>query len=1394
MVIDAPRVLENPHHTVQYDKIIHFSDIHIRTGDPERARYKEYSIVFQHLIQSLRAHSDLSKAVFLITGDLFHHKGKIEPAGIKLANQLFTNLLDIAPVLVICGNHDYRQDDPEIPDMIETLLELYHTRLSNKKYPLYYLNKTGHYTLNNLGFALVDIRDTLKSYNTFGRNESLEPFPKRDVLRPTPTDHHIALFHGSVAPREVYERFKNFNGYPLEWFSEYDYVLLGDIHKQQVHHTGDCKWGYPGSLIQQDFGERIIEHGYLEWDLTTKKTHFHPVYNPFGFCTLKKQLDTWYVHSHKKDWFELSTIVTDPMFPKNPIIRIANTEEVDCTEILEKYQIKPTKIQRWAIEAEKQLTLNPDEADQDHQQPTSLEELNTPAKWIDYLKQVAQIDYTQYIMSPELLKLPADYKFLKKYQERNEKIQKHIDEYNMHRIDTIEKANRVELMNMSWNYLMCYGENNFFDFMKIQDEIALLNGKNAMGKSSFLDILCIALYGEPTRMRRLVTGKKYTDKIIHDRRPASKHVPSVTLLLKNREDVYEIHRSFGTQVGKDKNEKDHLIKQKDVAISLVDLENNKKTIICEGNTMVERWIDTHIGTMESVLMSTMICQTDLNNFFHMKQDDQKAILDTALRLENVALYGKVIKESLLAHHDLQTQLKSTMDTITTMVKQPTSEENIETLQQTYQQAKDYVEKYTQLKEQWLIKICTKQWKNTPVPEDIEDIYREAKDQMDYAYNPTRFEELSTRLETSIRLEEKIRVIKEQLETYQTTSIYKDSEKHLDKWLKKKTKFMKMKPICDVSEEWIRTTKEKYQQWKASSSTAASHPTDSTSASAADAPPLTPSTPCPPTLKDVSHTFNEEEYIQIKATYDELKEREQIKPTHTVNYADWSAKNKEFLTWKNDQKIQKKLKLVQDKLYKLVTRQTELDQYEKDLVNVEKDLIFYQDLTFNPECHSCKTNPFNVKKQDLETSRSDLVSYCKNMKTYISKLTEDKPIKQLEKQKETCEQQINLYEKYLMEKDFYESVHQQWTAYNEWAAEYEPALCRMSAAADTKAHHDWHQYHIALANYTYQQEAKKWAEVLSEMTHHETQFALYQEWLNEQTILEEKILQFQKSLEKQKIQKEWDSHVATFETVKTDLGEWKKLVSIKENFEKYESEYAIHKLREIEPILAEHTQTLETAYQSYINVKQVQEQHEGYKLKMQEYERQLSQLEERYQSIKELDTHFIGDKTSTDGYKEWIYKNKVIPLLNNEMNVFLGLFEEFRFKMLYDKKQFIYMIEDRGNEPTLDKASGYQNFIISLAFRLSLTRIGAIGQQLKHLFIDEGFTACDASNIEKVPVLLKSILEYGHYHSIVLMSHMDSVRECTNRMIHIERHDPFSYIRYGDSYPTLVSSLKMKKTK
>ncbi len=370
--------------------------------------------------------------------------------------------------------------------------------------------------------------------------------------------------------------------------------------------------------------------------------------------------------------------------------------------------------------------------------------------------------------------------------------------------------------------------------------------------------------------------------------------------------------------------------------------------------------------------------------------------------------------------------------------------------------------------------------------------------------------------------------------------------------------------------------------------------------------------------------------------------------------------------------------------------------------------------------------------------------------------------------------------------------QDWKDYEEWEKEY----------LYVKKHYEcyqWNLYETWQEAYNNSLNEKQqwesfyksylvWETTMQQMNEQKEQLELLMVWKEEEKVVEEKILLYTQSIEKQKASRVYEELKKQYDTIKKDVETWKKYKQMKEFYEMNESYYAIHKLKEYEPILNESQKKMEETYRIYLHAKKDEEQQKAYQDSYEVYRKAETELSERYQEIKDLDTQFMGDKNHTDGYKEWIYKQKVIPLLNQEMNYFLSLFEDFRFKMIYDKRQFIYLLEDRGNEPTLDKASGYQNFIVSVAFRLALTGIGALGQQSKHLMIDEGFTACDASNIEKVPILLKSIMDYGKYHSILLMSHMDSVRECSQVSIHIKREDPYSYIHYGEPYPKIEKTI------
>jgi DNA repair exonuclease SbcCD ATPase subunit/DNA repair exonuclease SbcCD nuclease subunit len=1368
----------------KFNRVIHISDIHIRTGDPEKARYDEYLHVFQNLIDDLNENCK-DDCIVVITGDLFHHKGKIEPSGVTLVNHLIYNILKLAPVVIICGNHDYRQDYPEIPDMIESLLHLY-----KKKFPFYYLNKTGSYTLNNIGFGVVDIRDTMKSYDTFGRNENRIEFPDGNLLKNV--DHKIALFHGWVS-----NKYKdNQQCYPTDWFNGYTHILLGDIHKYSAYKINDVNIGYSGSLIQQNFGEPMLDHGYLDWDLTNKTVQFNKVYNAYGMITVKKYNDEWYVHHSKKEWSKLIDIAEDDFFPENPVIRMKQSEDADIKCELEKFNITPSKIVKTMLEAQEIEDVIVQEKETTH-----LEELNTQTKWIEYLKYHTSIDYSHYINNPENLKIPEECEELKKYKERNNKIQKALNEYTEKLNNTSKNTcEHVKFINMKWDYLMCYGEDNYIDFTTLDNKIALLNGKNAMGKSAFLDILCLALYGEPTKMRNIITGKKYTNKIIHDNRPSNKKASSVSILLDIKDDTYEIHRVFGTQSGIDKN---NTIKVSELTISKV-VNSECKQIVCEGSTLVNKWINNNIGSMESVLMSTMICQLDLNNFFHLKQDEQKLILDSALNLENVSLFGNVLKQSLLGHNDIQNQVKSAMDAISEFITN--KEYNIEALDNNYNDAKNEYNKHIELKENWLTQISHKNWSNITVNEDVIEKYMKIKDIYDYHFNKEEYDRLEQKSTEMIRIEEQLKMYEDEMMKYKDTEIIDNSEKLLDKWNKKYEKLKLLKPKCGVTKEWVNKTKNEYDEWIKNQNSEwvnlkNKHLYNENLHNELDN--LWKNSISKPSFSRVSSNtqYSDDEIKYFTEKYS-LLENSKIQKIDTngydtwfTKYTKWVNKNKEFTDWTSDKNIIKEINSIENKLETLKEKNEELKNIQKDITDLEKNMDMYKELKFNPKCNECNSNPFNKKKNENEEQYNELKPYYNKLLKYIERLKNTSEKKNYETNLQENKATLEKYKKYCMEKEYYNLENEKWNTIIDNNKKYEEWFEEFSHVKEQYEGYQWNLYDKWKDNYSKTLENKQewdiffktyndWEDKIKQINDENEQLELLSVWEEEEKIVIDKLNKYKLSIEKTNTQNIYNTIKKQYDDIKIDVDKWHTFKKIKDEYELYSSYYAIHKIKEFEPNIQSSKCKMDKEYNVLIKTKQEFEKQKEYKDTYEKYKDIESILIERYTIIKNLETHFIGDKNTSDGYKEWIYKNKVIPLLNQEMNYFLGSFEEFRFKMIYEKCRFIYLLQDRGNEPTLDKASGYQNFIISLAFRLALTRIGAIGQRLKHLFIDEGFTACDANNIEKIPVLMKNVKDYGRYSSIILMSHLDTVRECSQLTININRNDPFSYIRYGDKYPVI----------
>ena len=103
----------------------------------------------------------------------------------------------------------------------------------------------------------------------------------------------------------------------------FDIGCLGDIHLHQEGVYDTCSYAYSGSLIQQNFGEDIIDHGYLIWDIKTKKSKHIPIVNQYGFVVFKYN-NGWTI-KYRNNFIEIEDIIKKHNFPKNISIRIDGT-------------------------------------------------------------------------------------------------------------------------------------------------------------------------------------------------------------------------------------------------------------------------------------------------------------------------------------------------------------------------------------------------------------------------------------------------------------------------------------------------------------------------------------------------------------------------------------------------------------------------------------------------------------------------------------------------------------------------------------------------------------------------------------------------------------------------------------------------------------------------------------------------------------------------------------------------------------------------------------------------------------------------------------------------------------------------------------------------------------
>ena len=137
--------------------------------------------------------------------------------------------------------------------------------------------------------------------------------------------------------------------------------------------------------------------------------------------------------------------------------------------------------------------------------------------------------------------------------------------------------------------------------------------------------------------------------------------------------------------------------------------------------------------------------------------------------------------------------------------------------------------------------------------------------------------------------------------------------------------------------------------------------------------------------------------------------------------------------------------------------------------------------------------------------------------------------------------------------------------------------------------------------------------------------------------------------------------------------------------------------------------------------------------------------------------------------------KRLPIINIEVAKVLANIVDFEiFFEAEDKKLEIFIKHPRFDARPIELGSGSEKTIAAMAIRLALLNVSSLPKP--DLFIlDEPATALDEENMEGFIRILDMVKSY--FKTVLLISHLDTLKDCADMTIEIEKKDNYAYVNY-----------------
>ena len=421
--------------------VVHCGDIHIHKD----TRLEEYRQVFDTFYNKLR---ELKPDRIVVNGDTWNDWVELKSDGFLLLGEFLNKLSHISKVIVTLGNHDFTKKNLNKTDTIKAVTTL----LDNNN--IIYYDKTGFYDDENVVWSVWGHAD---------RGNPWKDYPITKDKTKTYIDlyhdpiNNVKLYNGTTYTKSNIPSIKDLKG---------DISMLNDIHLFQAFENGTK--AYSSSLIQQNWGEDPVNHGFLIWSISNKKFEFITIPNDHGFINL-------YINE-MTDYDNLN--LTSPIFKDSEVKVHWKDYSSNITTINEK------KIRDYIKEKFNTIKIK-------------FEKTHVYTDVISSEMLSESLDLTDLKVQTTVFK---EYLQEQKYKKDDvEEILK-IDEVINSRLNLSSNKTNIEWsIDKFWfSNFKSYGDNNEIDWKDTDGIIQISASENQEGKTTILDAITYILFGKTT--------------------------------------------------------------------------------------------------------------------------------------------------------------------------------------------------------------------------------------------------------------------------------------------------------------------------------------------------------------------------------------------------------------------------------------------------------------------------------------------------------------------------------------------------------------------------------------------------------------------------------------------------------------------------------------------------------------------------------------------------------------------------------------------------------------------------------------------------------------------------------------------------------------------------------